>query len=207
MTKLEQQYFKGEEHRLRGDLEKAISFYEQALQVNTNDDTLYRLGCCYLKWGQVRGDCFNGDTTHFRKAESIFLKLISEQEEDSASGYLYEVRHNLGEAQYHTALTILQAAPENPEWQKLMEQAINNFKDAIKLNPGYAESYHWLGNALQAAGLVKEALEYYEKAIELNPKKISYYYPCAVAQEELGLAEEAEKSYNQAINLLIHNIN
>lgn len=212
MTQREIYYFKGEEHRFRGELEQAIAFYEKALQIDPEcEDGLFRAGCCYLKWGQRAGDCFNDNTTRFEKAAALFEKLIGLQESRGGSpGHSYEFYHHLGEAQYHLAITLMQGStarrsPQGPVWRFYLERAIENYKQAIKLNPGYAESYHWLGNTQLALGLYEEAEVNYKRAIELNPHQISYYYPLATTQDELGLKKEAEKTYDRAIELLVQN--
>lgn len=213
MTDQEKCFFKGEEHRLRGELKQAISYYEKALQIDPeHDDALFRTGCSYLKWGQLEGDCFNENVLRFEKAASVLQKLITIQEKNgSVSRYSYDVYHNLGESQYHLAVTILQSKTSrdfsgDPTGRGLFEKAIENYKQAITLNPDHAESYHWLGNAQFAVGLYEEAVRNYQQAIHLSPNKVSYYYPLASAQEELGLAMEATKNYDQAMELLLHTI-
>lgn len=214
MTEQEKYFFNGEAHRLQGKLEQAISYYEKALQIDPeHDDTLFRTGCCYLKLGQLEGDCFNENTFRFEKAASVFHRIIVVQERrGSVSRDSYDIYHNLGEAQYHLAVTIMQRKTSRdfsgvPAWQGLIEKAIENYKQAIALNPNYAESYHWLGNAQFVVGLYEEAIKNYKRAIALNPDKISYYYPLSSVQEELGLNLEATKSYDQAMELLIRKIN
>jgi len=45
------------------------------------------------------------------------------------------------------------------------------FNEAIKLDPGYAESYDNLGFVCYKKGDYRKAKEYYEKALQLDPSR------------------------------------
>ena len=49
--------------------------------------------------------------------------------------------------------------------QNQINDAIKNYKKAIKINPKYAQAYNNLGAALQKSGEINEAIEYYKHAI------------------------------------------
>lgn len=212
---LDHKYFlRGEEHRLRGEWEQAIAHYEQVLHIDpAHEDALYWLGCCYLSWGQAENDCFNDYTARFENASVAFKRLLSVlRRKGKLAGSGFEVYHNLGEAQYHLAVTIMQGKTSRgyagiPGCRGFFDNSIEYYKKAVELNPNSAESYHWLGNAQFTVGLYEEAGESFKRAIELDPDNLTYYYPLANLQEELGLADEAERSQNQAVRLLVENIN
>ena len=50
------------------------------------------------------------------------------------------------------------------------EEAIENFKKSIKINPQRSECHYNLGNAYCSKDEFEKALESYIKAIEINPK-------------------------------------
>lgn len=50
-----------------------------------------------------------------------------------------------------------------------LDKAVELFKEAIGLDPDYAESYHNLGYAYYIKGEVKTAEEYFKKTLELDP--------------------------------------
>ena len=52
-------------------------------------------------------------------------------------------------------------------------EAINNFKEAIKINPTYAEGHYNLGIALDNLNLLEDAVINYSKAIELKPNFVN----------------------------------
>jgi tetratricopeptide (TPR) repeat protein len=55
------------------------------------------------------------------------------------------------------------------------EKAIEEFKKAIELNPGYADAFNDLGNVYQQMGKMDLAIKSYQKAIALNP---TLWQPC-----------------------------
>lgn len=50
-----------------------------------------------------------------------------------------------------------------------LDDAIKSFKEAIRINPGYANAYNNLGVALAHKGQFTEAVAQFKKALELNP--------------------------------------
>ncbi len=48
-------------------------------------------------------------------------------------------------------------------------EAIASYRNAVRLDPSYAEAHHNLGNALRAMGQKNEALASFAKAIQLRP--------------------------------------
>ena len=50
-----------------------------------------------------------------------------------------------------------------------LDTAIELFRQAIKLDPGYAESYNNLGFAYYRKGNISLALDYFKEATEVDP--------------------------------------
>ncbi|MCZ8225892.1 MAG: tetratricopeptide repeat protein [Microcystis sp. LE19-84.1B] len=82
-----------------------------------------------------------------------------------------------------------------------LEAAINNFNEAIRLNPNYAQAY---GNR----GIVYSRLQQYEKAladynqyIRFNPNSAEAYYNRATLYDKLGDYQKAIADYDRAIRL------
>ena len=77
-------------------------------------------------------------------------------------------------------------------------KAIEEFKIAIELNPGYADAYHNLGNIYWQKKEVDPAIQNYQKALEFNPKLWQSHQNLAAiyfSQEKLDLAQqEMEKA-------------
>jgi arylsulfatase A-like enzyme/Flp pilus assembly protein TadD len=72
-------------------------------------------------------------------------------------------------------------------------RAVENFKRAIGLDPGYASAYNGLGAALKMAGDLDGAIENWKKALELKP---DYDFPLY----NLGLTHLAKGDKAQALD-------
>jgi tetratricopeptide (TPR) repeat protein len=54
-----------------------------------------------------------------------------------------------------------------------MDEAIREFQEVVRLNPGFAEAYHSLGHSFAAKGQLDEAMACYQKALEIRPDYIA----------------------------------
>jgi len=179
-------FFKGEEHRMREELNIAISYYEKALQIDPeHEDSLFWMGYCYLP-KRVGDNIELNNTIRNERAASAFQKLIDvRKKKDSIKWSSSVVYWTLGIAQDNLGL---------------YEEAVKSYEQAIELNP-YDAFYYGLGNAQGCLGLYEEAVKSYGQAIELNPDNAAYYYNLGNAQRKLGLYEEAVESYKQTIEM------
>ncbi|WP_288300456.1 tetratricopeptide repeat protein [uncultured Brachyspira sp.] len=87
------------------------------------------------------------------------------------------------------------------EYNKLINEAIEDYNKAIELNPNYAEAYNNRGNAKNKLQKIGEAIEDYNKAIELNPNYAEAYNNRGNAKNKLQKIGEAIEDYNEAIRL------
>ena len=55
-------------------------------------------------------------------------------------------------------------------------EAINSYKNALKIKPSYAEVHNSLGNALQQQGNLHSAMKSYTKALEIDPENSNSFY-------------------------------
>jgi TolA-binding protein len=76
------------------------------------------------------------------------------------------------------------------EWGKL-EEAIAEFRAAIRINPDSADADFHLGKALQAQGAVHEAIAEYRKAIWLRPDDFAIRHSLGLALRGQGMVDEA----------------
>jgi tetratricopeptide (TPR) repeat protein len=81
------------------------------------------------------------------------------------------------------------------------DEAIENFRKAIQLNPNYTAALINLGNALAAKGRFDEAIENYRKAIQINPNYTAALNDLGNALAAKGRFNEAIKNYRQAIQI------
>ena len=73
-------------------------------------------------------------------------------------------------------------------------QAIEDYDDAIRLNPGYANAYYNRGNAYADLGQHLQAIEDYDDAIRLNPELVLAYINRGNAHNNLGQPQREKTS-------------
>jgi adenylate cyclase len=199
--------------RTKEDLEKAVSYFGEAIQKDPN----------YALAHTGMADCYTLMGRH--------LYLPAKEAFEKARGYAnraLELNDNLAEA--HTSLA---AVLMNYDWD--WNQAEEQFKHAIQLNPNYATAHYWLSVLLQTTGRLQESvaaaqkaqvldplspiigmgvvqaylfLEQYDKAIdechkylEMNPSFVVAHDFLLHLQVHKGLFEEAEKEARRLVDI------
>jgi Flp pilus assembly protein TadD len=81
------------------------------------------------------------------------------------------------------------------------EEAIENYRQAIQLNPNNPEALNDLGNALAAQGRFDEAIKNYYKVIQLNPDFSTALNNLGHALTAQGRLDEAIENFRKAIQL------
>ncbi|MGA3163184.1 MAG: tetratricopeptide repeat protein [Verrucomicrobiota bacterium] len=82
-----------------------------------------------------------------------------------------------------------------------IDEAINQYQEAIRLKPDYAEAYNNLGTAFQKKGQIDEAINQYQKAIRLTPDYADAHYNLGNALGRKGQVDEAISQFQEAIRL------
>lgn len=82
-----------------------------------------------------------------------------------------------------------------------LDQAIEEARKAVKLDPEFAQAYNKLGDYLIKKGLVKEAVDVYRKSIELKPDHQNSHFDLGCSLALVGRYDEALDSLNQAFDL------
>lgn len=81
------------------------------------------------------------------------------------------------------------------------EEAIEQYRNAIVINPNYAEAYNNLGNAFLDLKHPEDAIKQYIKTIDINPNNAEPYNNLGIALLNLKRPEEAIKQYRKAIDI------
>ena len=79
-------------------------------------------------------------------------------------------------------------------FQRRYEEAIAAAEQAIKVAPGSADAYCFLGFSLVVAFRYKEALPYLERALRMNPFPPAYYFM------QIGTAHSFLRNYKEAVS-------
>jgi tetratricopeptide (TPR) repeat protein len=61
------------------------------------------------------------------------------------------------------------------------KEAIEPYKQVIRINPDHAEAHYGLGVAYSISGMHKEAIEPYKQVIRINPDHAEAHYGLGVA--------------------------
>ncbi len=73
------------------------------------------------------------------------------------------------------------------------DQAGEEFKKAIELNPNDVYALYGLGNTYYCKAKYDDAVKIYTKAININPDYAKVHYSLSLAYSKLGMTREAEK--------------
>jgi Flp pilus assembly protein TadD len=82
-----------------------------------------------------------------------------------------------------------------------LDDAINQYKEAIRLEPNFAKAHHKLGVAFDKKGQTDEAILQYKEAIRLNPDDAEIHNDLGVALGRKGQIDEASSQFQEAIRL------
>jgi protein O-GlcNAc transferase len=82
-----------------------------------------------------------------------------------------------------------------------LAEAIDLYRQAARLAPGYAEIHNNLGNALRAAGKLEDAATSLSRAVKLKPGIAAAHSNLGLILAELGQLEEAAQSHRRALAL------
>lgn len=76
----------------------------------------------------------------------------------------------------------------------MFDEAIAEFNEVLKVNPGEALAYYNRGLAYQNKGQYDRAISDYNKAIEIDPGDAKVYYSKAYACERTNNKKEAAEA-------------
>lgn len=156
----------------RGDYEKAILAYNDALRINKNTNMIHSLyndiGMCYFKLKKLD------------MAESYLTKAI-EDTPTFANAYNNRglVRGTMGKTQ----------------------QAINDCTKAIELKPNYANAYFNRGQGYMNQKKYNDAISDFSKTIYYNPNDAEAYSKRGISYASIGKYSDALSDLNKAIEL------
>jgi tetratricopeptide (TPR) repeat protein len=117
---------------------------------------------------------------YWKDSESLFRHTLEVTENN------YMAHNNLGDALFYKGQTI---------------EAMNQFKESIRLKPGFAKAHYNLGDALFDEGQTTEAMSQFQEAIRLKPDFAEARYNLGDALLRQGKTDEAISQFQEAIRL------
>jgi tetratricopeptide (TPR) repeat protein len=82
-----------------------------------------------------------------------------------------------------------------------MQEAIRHYKQALRLNPDFADAHVNLGDALRKTGRIEEAIGQYEEAMRIKPDFPKAHFALGVAWLQVGRTQEALRQCEEALRL------
>jgi tetratricopeptide (TPR) repeat protein len=86
-------------------------------------------------------------------------------------------------------------------WSKMYKKSIQEYKEAIELDPNYGSAINELGIAYSDMGNYEKAIEYLEKYVSLFPNDANPLDTMAWIYFQMGQPDEAIAEYNKALKI------
>ena len=190
-----------------GQHEEAIQNYDKAIKINP------KYALAYYNRGNSKNqlDKYEAAIQDFDKALEL-IKINPNSYQHYNNSYQdynnFQVYNNRGIAKF----SLGKYKKDKLEKLNKYKEAIQDYDEAIKINPKHAPAYHNRGNAKAELGLheedkleklnkYKEAIQDYDKTIEINLYYEPAYYGRGNAKFSLGQYKEAIQDYDEALKI------
>ena len=90
--------------------------------------------------------------------------------------------------------------------QGRMDEAIGEFQEVVRLNPGFAPAYNTLGRSFAAKGRVDEATACYQKALEIRPDYVVAQINRGNLLLQMGRVDDAIACYQKTLEIDTNNV-
>ncbi len=126
--------------------------------------------------------------------------------QDTPTLYRYMLAVAPDVPELHNALgsVLLEQSDRQPSRPELAAEAMAHFREAIRLQPDYADPYNNLGLALGRQGKTEEAAACLKTALRLQPNHAEAHNNLGNALADLGRLNEATAHYAEALRLKPH---
>ena len=85
--------------------------------------------------------------------------------------------------------------------QGRIDDAIETYQQAIRIQPDHGEAYYNLGNAFHSQTRLEEAVQSYHQAIQIQPNRLEAYNNLGVALIDQGKLEESIQAYQKTLEI------
>ena len=211
-------HIRGYVHFKRGDFDKAVLDFSEAIRLDAGDSNAYTVSAyTYRGHSYQFMACYDHALRDYRKALELFPKLSLKRASLYLNvGIVYAAlgEHDLAIEQYNEALArnrndarIYLHRGDSHGQAGALDQAIEDLGKAIDLDPEDIRSYILRGSVFQSSGDFERASQDYDKALECLPDS-GYVYSlrgslylargdldCAVQDFDAALERGMEDSY------------
>jgi len=180
----------------RGEYERALTMYNQAIEAEPSADLWYRVGWIYAQLGkkpmaaQGFAHALQYDANHAGAHEELGLLFLENKQRDVAAAHLQRaIEIDPNRWRSHNALGVLaDAAHDYPT-------AIGHYQAALAVRPGLAMVLNNIGYSNYLAGDLDQAEQFYQQALVAQPG-----YKQTVAN--MGLLQARRGHYPEAVELM-----
>ena len=185
----------GNLYQAQGQFPKAESAYRQALALKPDIATLYNnLGYALQEQGKLSEAIVSYQKAleldpNCTEADVNWGNVLHDQGKLSPDKLLQyaQLNHKLGVARK-------QAGD--------LQNAITCYRQAVKLQPHFAEAYYHLGEALQAEGELETGIDCLQTALQINPDYGEAYMCLGLIYQTQHRLNEAAAAYRQGLTLI-----
>ncbi|MGD8437120.1 MAG: tetratricopeptide repeat protein, partial [Syntrophobacterales bacterium] len=85
--------------------------------------------------------------------------------------------------------------------QGKLEEAMDHYSEALRLDPNFAETHSNLGDVLASQGRFEEAIDHYYEALRIHPKNAMTHVQLALVWVRKERADKAIEHYQAALSL------
>ncbi len=186
----------GDEAARRREYDRAVTLYNQAIEVEPSADLWYRVAWIYARLGkkplaaQAFAETLHYDGNHALAHEELGLLYLDFKQRDQARAHLQRaVEIDTRRWRSHNALGVLADAAED------YAAAIGHYDAALVEMPGSALLLNNLGYSHYLAGDLDRAEHFYQKALVAEPG----YRPSLA---NTGLLHARRGDYGQAVDIM-----
>ena len=155
----------------KGDYQKAVTYYHQALINDNKADIHYNLGLAYTALGLTDSALASHqrvialDPKNSEAHNALGTVYVSQGHIDKAfNSYRQAIEHNPKNADAYLNIGLIYAA------QGKFQDAIQHYRNAIQYRPTFASAHNNLGSTYAEQGLYDLAIQHFEQALKLVPQ-------------------------------------
>jgi len=187
----------------RGQTEKAIAQYREALRINPAYAGAHNnLGVALIRVGRAEEgieqyyEALQIDPTSANARTNLGAALIQQGKIKEAIAQYHEalrINPAYSDAHFNLGVALIRAGRT--------KEGIEHYYEALQFNPGSSEAHNNLGAALLDQGNPKEAIAHYHEALRINPTYAEAHYNLGAALFDQGQVEEAVIQYCEALRI------
>lgn len=192
----------GNMHRLRGEIDKSIEEYKQAISIRPHAKTYSNLGAAYRKQGRMQEAL-----AAYREALKVDPKSALAH---IGLGIIYVEQGNAAQAEAEYKEGLRYDPTEEIGWTNLgvlytnqnrFNEAVDAYRRALAVNPYFADAQYNLGVALSKKGDIDGAIDAYGEVTHIAPSFIAARMNLALLLYKNGDTRAARRQFQTILQI------